>query len=71
MEYVIKHYHDSNGNKATISQEKYCTDYKLLIHNSKTNIVDYCDIILNKRYTTIKTAKQAMKRISNNWTEEK
>lgn len=71
MEYVIKQYHDSNGNKATISQEKYCTDYKLLIHNSKTSIVNYCDILLNKRYSTVQSAKQAMKRISNNWMEEK
>lgn len=71
MEYVIKHYHDSNGNKATISQEKYCTDYKLFIHNSKTNFINPCDILLNKRYSTVQSAKQAMKRISNNWMEEK
>lgn len=69
MTVVLKRYRDDDGNHATITQDKGSIRYELAI----TRPIDggpFAMTMYHNDYTSIRSARSAMKRISDNWKEE-
>ena len=69
MTVVIEKYRSNDGTFADIQQEKYSTLYQLDIY-SLIDSAPLAQSVFRSNYTSIKSARQAMKRYGTGWKRE-
>lgn len=67
MTIVIEYRSYADGLFSTVSRDKYCSDYIARVMQAGTDgTVNLCDVVLNRRYTTLRGARQAIARAVKN-----